>query len=353
MAFEKSERKKFLFRFFGFIYRLTRYLKRYKKFNDSKSELNALFTHFEPLLSVLLDLDVRKVQDRWVDGKIDNFTYLLFLNIRAGRSFNDLSQYPIFPWVLSNYTNLNLNLQDEKSYRDFSKPMGAQDPERLKLFQLRYREWDNISEKLPKFLYATFYSTSMNTCSFLVRMEPFSSKFIELQGGNFDLPDRMFNSLQDSYNSSSSSSSADVKELIPEFFYLPDFLKNYNKFIFGNKQCGKKVDDVILPPWARKDPREFIRLNRQALESEYVSQNIHNWIDLIFGYKQTGKYAIKSDNIFHSWFYKGSVSIQNVCDPTIKNSIISFINNFGQVPKKVFFLIFKVIYSTASEKENK
>lgn len=53
----------------------------------------------------------------------------------------------------------------------------------------------------------------------------------------------------------------------------------------GVKQDGEVIDDVILPKWA-KTPEEFIRINREALESEYVSEHINDWIDLIFGYKQ-------------------------------------------------------------------
>ena len=50
---------------------------------------------------------------------------------------------------------------------------------------------------------------------------------------------------------------------------------------------SRLVDDVELPPWA-STPHEFVRVNRQALESEFVSCQIHQWIDLIFGYKQKG-----------------------------------------------------------------
>ena len=50
---------------------------------------------------------------------------------------------------------------------------------------------------------------------------------------------------------------------------------------------GERLGDVTLPPWATS-PADFIRQNRLALESEHTSAHIHEWIDLIFGYKQTG-----------------------------------------------------------------
>ena len=36
-------------------------------------------------------------------GEISNFEYLMCLNTLAGRSYNDLMQYPVFPWVIADY----------------------------------------------------------------------------------------------------------------------------------------------------------------------------------------------------------------------------------------------------------
>jgi Beige/BEACH domain len=50
-----------------------------------------------------------------------------------------------------------------------------------------------------------------------------------------------------------------------------------------------------MPKWART-PAEFLKINKFALESKYVSNNLNKWIDLIFGYKQQGEEAIKCHN---------------------------------------------------------
>lgn len=275
------------------------------------------------------------VTQRWVRGELSNFQYLMNLNTIAGRSYNDLMQYPIFPWILADYSSDHLDLTKPSTFRDLSRPVGAQTKERLEQFKRRYAEWDDT--ETPPYHYGTFYSSAMIVASFMVRMEPFTQHFLRLQGGHFDLADRMFHSIHDSWLSASKHNMADIKELVPEFFYLPEFLKNENKYDLGLKQNGMKLDDVILPPWAKSDPREFIRLHRCALESDYVSAHLHEWIDLIFGYKQQGQAAVDAVNVFHHLFYEGNVDIYNTdIDPIKKNAVIGFINNFGQVPKQLF-----------------
>lgn len=58
---------------------------------------------------------------KWQRREISNFDYLMFLNTVAGRTYNDLNQYPIFPWVLANYTSPTLDLNIASNFRDLSK----------------------------------------------------------------------------------------------------------------------------------------------------------------------------------------------------------------------------------------
>ena len=57
---------------------------------------------------------------------------------------------------------------------------------------------------------------------------------------------------------------------LPDLFYLPELLVNNEGFDFGVKQSGERVDNVLLPAWAHGDPRLFIKIHRQALESDHV-----------------------------------------------------------------------------------
>ena len=58
----------------------------------------------------------------------------MILNNLAGRSYNDLNQYPVMPWVLSDYESEKIDLKDPKHFRDLGKPIGALDPDRLEIF---------------------------------------------------------------------------------------------------------------------------------------------------------------------------------------------------------------------------
>lgn len=79
-------------------------------------------------------LKASKLTELWRRRQISNFQYIMELNVIAGRSYNDISQYPVFPWVLADYTSTELNLDNPASFRDLSKPMGAQNERRRQLF---------------------------------------------------------------------------------------------------------------------------------------------------------------------------------------------------------------------------
>ena len=275
-----------------------------------------------------------KIISQWVSGKITNFEFLMHMNSFAGRSYNDLTQYPVFPWVIADYDSEVLDLDNPKTYRDLSKPMGAQGEARAQQFREKYVMYEESGMEPAH--YGTHYSCAAYVLYYLMRLEPFSRLALRLQGGRFDVADRLFHNLGSSWRSASAENQQDVRELIPEFFYLPEFLDNKNGFDFGITQTGKTIDDVTLPPWAKGSPERFVRINRQALESDYVSRHLNQWIDLIFGYKQKGREAIAALNVFPHYSYEGNIDIDALGhDPILRESAIQSAQNFGQTPKMI------------------
>lgn len=120
----------------------------------------------------------------------------------------------------------------------------------------------------PKFLYGTHYSTPGYVIGYLVRQKP--QYMLKLQSGKFDKPDRLFKSIKGDFKNIMNNPTS-LKELIPEFFLDDDsFLVNKFNLDLGIRQNQKKVGDVKLPKWA-SNAKEYLKLNRMALESEYVS----------------------------------------------------------------------------------
>ena len=68
---------------------------------------------------------VGHVQRLWLEGALTNFDYLTSLNKLAGRSFNDLMQYPVFPFVLRDYHSHELDLEDPAAFRYVLPPSGT------------------------------------------------------------------------------------------------------------------------------------------------------------------------------------------------------------------------------------
>ncbi|XP_033742933.1 neurobeachin-like isoform X3 [Pecten maximus] len=268
---------------------------------------------------------------KWQRREISNFDYLMYLNTIAGRTYNDLNQYSVFPWVIVNYESEELDLSQPNNFRDLSKPIGALNPTRKEFFDERYETWEH--DQIPPFHYGTHFSTAAFTLNWLIRVEPFTTIFLNMQGGKFDHANRTFFSIAQAWKNCQRDTS-DVKELVPEHFFLPEMLVNENDFNLGQQDDGLEVKDVILPPWA-KSPEDFIRTNRMALESEFVSCQLHHWIDLIFGYKQRGPEAVRATNVFYYLTYEGSVDLESMTDPVMKEAIENQIRSFGQTPTQL------------------
>jgi hypothetical protein len=71
-----------------------------------------------------------------------------------------------------------------------TKPMGALTTPRRQAAETRYTNLESVGE--DPFHYGTHFSSSMIVCHFLIRLAPFTNMFKTLQGGDWDLPDRLF-----------------------------------------------------------------------------------------------------------------------------------------------------------------
>jgi hypothetical protein len=267
----------------------------------------------------------------WKRGEISNFAYLIKLNIFSGRTFNDPSQYPLFPWVLADYTSAELNLSSDESYRDLTKPIGAIGETRLDGLLRRMEE---VTDE-PQYLFSSYAICPLHIYLWLIREEPFTSLHILIQNGKFDHANRIFASVNEFWMAGLKNFN-NYRELVPEFYFSPDFLVNENGFDFGETSRKQKVCDVELPSWAHGSPFEFIYLMRKAMESDYVSANLNHWIDLVWGYKQRGPEAMKSFNVYKSDLYDSIWTSATLSDPLRRGEIEAAMMHVGQIPPQMF-----------------
>lgn len=166
-------------------------------------------------------------------------------------------QYPVYPYIVANYETDVLDLRQSSNYRNLAKPIAVQHPDKEEKFIETYQalqdsyqialsnEQDSDSPSaniLPfgpqskPYHFASLYSNSGVVLHFMVRMLPYTRMFLEYQDNHFDCADRTFHDVKTSYWLSSYESTSDFKELIPEFYYLHEFLVNKQGFNFGFRQ---------------------------------------------------------------------------------------------------------------------
>ena len=343
-------------------------LKKLKNYNKIVIDLRDTKDNFDNIIGFQRNnalIDVRKSifkknsiylsekVDNWKKWKISNFEFLMWLNIYSNRSYNDISQYPVFPWTLINYEDpikkeiVQNDLPYRKnsdpaidlidySYRDLSSPIGMlgigeEGEKRKENYIMSYEELKNESNEFEgqkPYFYGSNYSNPIYTCNFMIRIFPFTHISIELQGNKIDDSNRLFFSIKNTFYTCTSHKT-DVRELIPEFFYLPEMLLNINDINLGIREDGSPVNDVSTP--CNDDPYKFIDTMKNVLENNKVSYNLQNWIDLIFGNKARGKEAELAKNIFTETSYQENIDLNKVED---KTSVLRTVE-FGLIPNQI------------------
>jgi WD40 repeat protein len=147
----------------------------------------------------------------------------------------------------------------------------------------------------------------------------------------------MFISLNRTFETASTLKD-DIRELIPEFYVLPEMFLNINNLNLSQDKLdseGNKIviNEVELPPWSNNRNANFVVEMRKNLEKKDIK--INKWIDLIFGYLQKGEKAEENHNIFMLNTYEGMVNIENIKDEDEKNALMRLVE-VGVTPLQIF-----------------
>lgn len=261
----------------------------------------------------------------WVERRISNFEYILHLNMFASRSFHDAGLYPIFPWTLATYNSSELDLKDEKNFRNFKYPIFAQTEEQRRRLSLKMDYSSPVTSDNAMSFIAP--SNPVVVAHWLLRMQPFTDVHREIEDGKFGIPARLFRSIEIAYQQAIESGSN--WELTPEFYCAPEFLENLN-----NENMGDGINHVVPPEWAATN-YEFVYKHRKALESDYFSEHLHEWIDLIFGVTSVGEKAIDVFHVLCPLLYSDvwKKPSAELSDPSL---IVSTLQKSGQMPPQIF-----------------
>ena len=279
---------------------------KYQKIIDYKPKLRINKKELYNKVLIEKNIFINDIIANWAKNKISNFDYLMLLNILSERSLNNLSQYIIFPTIICNFNQPFLNHMNSSIYRDLSLPIFA-------CYSGLINDFTELDSKIVDPLdigdiyhSGIFYSTYAFVSYFLIRQHPYTEIHLEIQNGEFDTADRLFIGQKEL-----STLDSKHQELIPALFTLPELYLNTNNFLFGNysKMINgqikpEPVSDFFLPDWADDDQRKFTLYLKRLLESKRVSQNLHSWIDLIFGYKMLGIESINCYNTYRKACYE-------------------------------------------------
>ena len=326
---------------------------------------------------LIKDSNIYDIKEKWLNNEMSTFKFIMLLNIHGNRSFKDLTQYPIFPWVYPQnnaeitYINNKLNFLNLTNKRDLNKPMGSMDDDlKSKLrkesyienfdsmkqelitdnnnneIEFNYENYNNYYsdnkfdwEKIP-YYYGSHYSNQVYVSHYLNRIFPFTFTSLEIQSWQFDLPERLFSDLDISFNNSLTEKS-DVRELIPEFFFMPEIFQNINNLNLGiitheDNNHKIEINNVNLPSFTKNRFDLMIIIFKMLLEQS-PKELIFEWVNLIFGEYQYGNSAVKKCNVFLPYVYEklGVKKLNSIQNNEELNDILR-LYELGVVPKQLF-----------------
>ena len=296
-------------------------------------------------------MNLKNIYEKWRKWEFSTMRLLMYINIYANRSYNDINQYPVFPWIIIDYCSEKLpKINSNELIRPLDTPMGMlkinkESEERRQNFienwEISRDDPDREDDKFDR--YGSHYSTALYVTYYLFRIFPFAFIKIELQGDSFDDPNRLFNSMEISFECASTQKS-DLRELIPELFCFPEILINNNDFNLGEikernnnskEMILKKIEECVTPKWCKNNPYLFIKKHRELLESYEVSNKINEWINLFFGSKQKGNAANEVKNLYNSITYEDYEKIYDNKSQEEKDIACRMLE-FGITPHQIF-----------------
>ena len=163
----------------------------------------------------------KKYTEEWLRLRLTNFEYLMLLNDYASRSFQCMSQYPVFPWILQDYSSSRISLTSVK-FRDLQYPIAGLSEKKRELANSKYENTDDFPG--GRFQFGSHYLSGRAVLGYLIRLQPYTLMLYRFDSGG-DCPSRCFHRLQTMWNNITLLSDNNL-ELIPEFYYLPHFLAN-------------------------------------------------------------------------------------------------------------------------------
>ena len=326
----------------------------------NNNDNNNLFINSNILMYKKKDMNLRNLFEKWQNWEMSTLKFLMFCNIYANRSLNDINQYPVFPWIITDYIDKNISPENPNLIRPFELPMGMMNinkdsQARKDNFIELWKNMKEDGENDPNYgRYGVHYSTSMYVSYYMVRVFPFANIKLEMQGEKFDDPNRLFLKMDISFNNAITQKT-DLRELIPELFCFPEMFYNSNNLQLGeitekldegeNQENDKEnnnlnltnnlVNDVGLPLWSDNDGYKFIKKHRELLESPEINAKINDWFNIIFGSKQKGKEAKKINNLFIEQTYEDFEEKYNKLSTEEKMDANRMVE-FGVTPNQIF-----------------